>query len=187
MSPIPIAGPAVEPVTLAEAKAHLRLDTADEDLLVEALVATARVTLELTTRRCFIAQTWRARLDSWPPGRRVHLPFAPVLSVAGVRVSPGAGPAVTLDSALYTLRAESEPATLDVVGTAPDPGLPSAGIEIDLVYGYGPDTADVPQPLRLAILRLVARWFERRGDEKDPVLPDDVAALAAPFRRPRLA
>ena len=182
MSPILVAGPAVEPVTLAEAKAHLRLDGNDEDALVGSLVTAARHTLELATRRAFVAQTWRLRLNSWPEPRTIVLPLAPVIAVVAVRVIPASGPAVTLGSALYRTAFEADPPSLIVDATAP-----SGGIEIDASYGFGPTATDVPAPLRLAILRLVARWFERRGDGDDPVLPADVAALVSPFCRPRVA
>ncbi|NNM72652.1 head-tail connector protein [Enterovirga aerilata] len=188
MSPIPIAGPAVEPVTLAEAKAYLRLDGDDEDAVVASLVAAARQVLECATRRAFIAQTWRVRLDRWPEGRVVALPLAPVLAVAAVRVSPGAGPALVLDPALWRLETDAEPPRLVADPAAPDPGIPSGGIEIDATYGFGPAPADVPAPLRLAIQRLAARWFERRGDEDgEGVMPAEILSLVAPFLRPRIA
>ena len=187
MSPILVAGPAVEPVTLAEAKAHLRLDGNDEDVLVGSLVTAARHTLELATRRAFVAQTWRLRLNSWPEPRTIVLPLAPVITVVAVRVIPASGPAVTLGSALYRTAFEADPPSLIVDAAAPNPGAASGGIEIDASYGFGADGSAVPAPLRLAILRLLARWFERRGDGDDPVLPADVAALVSPFCRPRLA
>jgi uncharacterized phiE125 gp8 family phage protein len=186
MSPIPIAGPAVEPVTLAEAKAYLRLDGDDEDTLVASLVAAARHTLELATRRAFIAQSWRVQLDRWP-GRAVSLPFAPVLAVTAVRVNAGSGLQV-LDAGLYRLDGAADPPTLLIDAAAGEAGSPAGGIEVDASYGFGTAGADVPPPLRVAVLRLVAGWFERRGDEGgDGAMPSDVAALIAPFVRPRIA
>ena len=80
MSPILIGGPAVEPVTVPEMMAYLRLDGPDEEALVASLIVAARHTLELVTRQVFIAQTWRVRLDRWPPGRVVALPLARPMS-----------------------------------------------------------------------------------------------------------
>ena len=68
MSLILTAGPLVEPVTLATARAHLRLDTSDEDDLVIALIAAARLLLEAQTARAFITQSWRWVIDAWPGG-----------------------------------------------------------------------------------------------------------------------
>jgi uncharacterized phiE125 gp8 family phage protein len=188
MSPILVAGPAVEPVTLTDAKAHLRLDTPDEDAVVASLIAAARQLVEQATRRALIAQTWRIRLDAWPQGRAVALPLAPVLTIVAVRVTPASGPPEILAPALYRLDAGRDPPQLVLEDAAPDPGIRSGGIEIDASFGFGAAPADVPAPLRLAIQRLVARWFERRGDEAgDGAMPGDVAALIAPFIRPRIA
>jgi len=57
------------------------------------------------------------------------------------------------------------------------------------VAGYGATAAAVPAPLRQAVLRLAARWFEERGDVASCDawgLPGPIAALIAPFRRGRL-
>jgi uncharacterized phiE125 gp8 family phage protein len=188
MSPILVAGPAVEPVTLTDAKAHLRLDTPDEDAVVASLISAARQLVEQATRRALIAQTWRIRLDAWPQGRAVALPLAPVLAIVAVRVTPASGPPEILAPALYRLDAARDPSRLVLEDAAPDPGTRSGGVEIDASFGFGAAPDDVPAPLRLAIQRLVARWFERRGDEaSDGAMPSDVAALIAPFIRPRIA
>src|SRR5690242_18760477 len=54
-----IAGPGEEPVSLAEAKAFARIDGSDEDALVGALIAAARLHVESLTGRALITQTWR--------------------------------------------------------------------------------------------------------------------------------
>ena len=55
--------PEVEPVTLAEAKAHLRLDTDADDAYVSALISAARERVELFLRRALITQSFVGRLD----------------------------------------------------------------------------------------------------------------------------
>ena len=189
MSPILIAGPAVEPVALAEAKTFLRVDNETEDALVATLLTAAREALELATRRAFIAQTWRFHLDRWSEGRVVPLPLAPVLSVVTVRVAPASGPAAILDPGLYRWDVAADPLRLLVEADAPEPGVTAGGIEIDARYGFGAAAEDVPAPIRLAIQRLAAFWFEHRGDETGAArgLPGDVQALVAPFIRARLA
>ena len=190
MNAIALAGPAVEPVTLADAKAHLRLDTTDEDDLVEALILAARVTVERTTRLGLVEQTWRVRLADWPADRRVALPVAPVGEVASVRVRSAAGIETIVAPASYALDGAFDAPILRIGRAVAGPDGPPGGIEIDLVVGYGPDGAAVPAPLRLAVRRLVAQWFEHRGDDAASApagLPGDVRTLLAPFVRPRLA
>jgi uncharacterized phiE125 gp8 family phage protein len=69
----------------------------------------------------------------------------------------------------------------------PQPGRTRAGIEIDMIAGYGNAADDVPQPLREAILLLVAQWFDDRASMNEHMpLGGAVGSLIAPFRRMRL-
>ena len=190
MDAIALAGPAVEPVGLAEMKAYLRLDAADEDALVETLVAAARVTVERTTRLGLIEQSWRVRLAAWPAGRRLALPVAPVIGVTAVRVRSAAETEAVVPPSSYWLEGAADAPVLVVDRGVAGPDAPPGGIEIDLRVGFGTSGASVPEPLRLAIRRLVAQWFEHRGDAADASpagLSADVRVLLAPFVRPRLA
>ncbi|MBI3275797.1 MAG: phage head-tail connector protein, partial [Methylocystis sp.] len=171
MTPILLAGPLVEPVSLADAKAWLRLDTSDEDDLVAALIVSARMTLEAYTRRFFITQNWRIKLDAWPITLRertpatLAIPFAPLQSVAAIRVYDAANAAQVLDQATYLAPAAPDRARVSFVTQPPTPARLSDGIEIDVVVGYGAPATDTPEPLRRAILMLVAHWHENRGDQ----------------------
>lgn len=190
MNPIAIDGPVVEPVSLADMKAYLRIDGDDEDELVAALIMAARITIERAARIALIAQTWRLRLSAWPRDRVVPLPLRPVMSVEAVRVATGTAPPAAVDTDLYRLDETGQPARLLVEADVPDPTPRTGGIEIDLVVGFGAGPASVPEPLILATRRLVAFWFEARGDEPGRAasgLPADVASLLAPFTDPRLA
>lgn len=186
-----VTPPAIEPVTVAEAKAHLRLDHDADDALLGALVGAARCHVEALARQVLIEQTWRIYRDAWPRDGVVPIALGPLRSVAAVTVYDAAGEPVTLDPAGYDLDAASRPARLTLRGTPPAPGRRLNGVEIDVVAGYGPTGVAVPAPLRQAILMLVARWYEDRegaalGGMPAPVA-DEVAALVAPYRAARLA
>ena len=189
MNPINLGGPAVEPIALADAKAWLRVDGDGEDELVSALIVAGRLTVERATRLRLVEQTWRVAFERWPSDRAVPLPLWPIISVDAVRVRGGGGAFAAIAPELYRLDLGQDPARLLVDPAAPEPDRKPSGIEIDLTAGFGAAAASVPEPLRLAIRRLVAHWFERRGDEPaaDAGLPADVAALIAPYRRARLA
>ncbi|HMO29753.1 hypothetical protein [Enterovirga sp.] len=190
MNPIALAGPAVEPIPLAQMKSYLRLDGEDEDDLVEALVMAARVTVERHARLLLISQSWRLTLAAWPAGRTVRLPLHPILGIDEVRIAGEGDSPTIVPPGLYRLDSEGDVDRLVVDESAPAPTGRSGRIEIDVACGFGGDPASVPQPLILAMSRLVAHWFEHRGDEPRPGgagLPADVAALVAPFARPRLA
>ncbi|WP_067341261.1 head-tail connector protein [Stappia indica] len=189
MTAIVTTPPAVEPVTLEEARAQLRVTTSEEDALLGRLIAAARGQIELATRRALITQGWRLYLDAWPPGRVVRLPVAPVASVEAVAVYDGDGLPVALDPGDYRLEAATSPPRLKVAAGAPAGLKGFNGIEIDFTAGYGAETDAVPGPLRQAVLLLVAHWFEHREPGLDPAalgLPPAVASLAGSYRILRL-
>lgn len=186
MSAILITPPLIEPVSLAEARAHLRLDDTAEDTLLGAMIAAARVHVENATRRVLIEQRWRLTLDAWPASGRLVLPVAPVGAIDAVTLRGADGTTRPMPEGALVVDLAASPARLQLAGGATLPPLaPLAGITIDLTAGYGPSPVAVPQPLREAIMQLVARWFEHR-DGLAPALtaavPDQVRDLIAPYR-----
>lgn len=191
MTVLLITPPAVEPVSLADAKAHLRLETTTEDDYVSALIVAARLHVETAIRRVLVDQTWRVYLDAWPRDGVVELPVGPVRSIASITVYDADGHPNLLSSVAWRLDSASQPARLALLGTGPTPGRVLNGIEIDLVAGFGPSGISVPQPLKLAIMTLVSRWYENREGARYGVVPasvsDQVESLVAPYRALRLA
>lgn len=183
--------PEAEPIGLAEAKAHLRVDADAEDALLEALIAAARMHVERALGLALITQTWSYLLDFWPRGGCITLPILPVQAVASAKLHDASGGAATLDVEAYEVDALSEPARLVLKGALPS-AVPRAlnAYEISFTAGYGDEPEDVPAPIRQALLLLVAHWFERR----EPVVlgaapqevPATVAGLLLPYRRLKL-
>ncbi|MBI3433534.1 MAG: phage head-tail connector protein [Proteobacteria bacterium] len=187
MSSILLIAPAVEPLTLAEAKLNLRVEHADDDSLIAALITGARIHLERTTHRALITQSWRIVRESWPADGRLHVLPAPLRAVIAARVFDTAGVAHPIDAPAFVPDIAAAPG---ILGFAPwtlmPPGRATAGIEIDIETGYGAAPGDVPEPLRQAMRLLVAHWYENRSvvaGGYDPTrLPAGVAALIAPYR-----
>lgn len=190
MTAIVIDPPAIEPVTLAEAKAHLRLTGTDDDDYVAAMITAARIQVETATRRVLIDQTWRIYRDDWPADGLITLTLVPLKAVTAVTVFDLEGEATVVPATDWVLDAASSPARLRLTGAVPGPGRPINGIEIDVLAGYGLSGLSVPQPLRLAVMTLVARWYEDREGLSYGIVPSRVAAafeaLVAPFRVMRL-
>ena len=187
MPSILLAGPAVEPITLSEAKQFLRVEHDDDDDIIAALIAGSRIQVETQTRRALITQSWRLTRDVWPAAGWVALLPVPVNTLDAVRVSRSDGTTLALDLAGFALDKSDAPARLSFVhGVPPAPERRAAGIEIDITCGYGDAGANVPEPLRHAIRLLVAHWYENRGivaaGGEVAVLPQSVAALIAPYR-----
>lgn len=186
-----IRPPAVEPVSIAEAKAHARIDTADEDAIVASLVTTSRLSIEAALGLGLVSQDWRIRLDAVPRSGVIELPMRPLVSVLAVQVRDAAGGAVTLAASDYEVDTASVPPRIALSGTVSAlPGVRLGGIVIDVTVGFGMAAADVPTPIRQALLMLVAHWYEHR----EPVavggaparIPDAIDALLAPYREVRL-
>lgn len=165
MTSILIAGPGEEPVSLAEAKAWCRIDSNDEDDLVSALIAAARLQVESETRCALVTQSWRLTLDC-PRGRLVVLPIAPVSDVTSV----------TADDADLDVSLQGDAVLL--------PGEGYQRLVIDYTAGYGA-AADVPADLRQAVLALVGYWYENR-DLAAAATPAGLDRLLAGYRRVQL-
>jgi len=181
--------PLAEPITLAEAKAHLRLDTGDEDALVAVLIRTAREYLEGQTGLCLIARLLRLYLDDWPATRVIQIPRAPVQTVEMVTVYDSLGMPVEVDATGYVLDGATFPARL-VLPERPASTRALNGIEIDFIAGFGESGADVPDTLKRAMLLHVAAMFELRGvvapQDQPGAVPEGYDRLVAPHRRRRL-
>lgn len=187
MSALLLTPPALEPVSLADAKHFLRVEHDDDDDVIAALIAAARVHVEAQTRRALIDQTWRLVRDVWPASGRLPVLPVPLQEVAAIRVFDADGMPHLLDVGTFAIDRVSAPAVLAFARGAPaTPGKLAAGIEIDIVAGYGDEPDAVPAPLRQAIRVLVAHWYENRGviaaSGEVAMMPHSVASLIAPFR-----
>jgi uncharacterized phiE125 gp8 family phage protein len=186
------SGPAVEPISLDEAKLHCRVDGDADDLLVSSLILAARLHIERCLDLALVSQSWSLYLDRWPDAHHVELPLAPLIGVDAVRLYSPTDTNVTLDPGLFAVDTLSRrPRLARRDGQSwPLPGRVINGIEIAFTAGYGVAAEDVPMPVRQALKMLVAHWYEARepvlfGETADPV-PASVASLIAPYRSVKL-
>ena len=184
MPSIQTSPPATEPVSLAEAKAHLRVTHNDDDAYIAALIKTARQSIEAQTGLGLISQGWSVFLDDWPEHGVIELPLAPVLDIADIKVYGDDDTFAIIDPAHYYEDKVSRPARIILRGSRSwaAPGRVANGIEILLTIGF----TSVPEPLREAILQLVGHWHETRGDDTADEKPLALSQLIQPYWELRL-
>jgi len=181
--------PAAEPVTLDEAKAVLRVTDGAEDALIQRLIRAARQRIEAALGLSLITTTYREILDLWSdsltPNGYIRLQRGPLLSVVSVRIANQDGDYETLDPSRYRPRLDSRPGLIVPLGAGlPQSAQPVSGLEITYRCGFGDRAETVPEPLRQAVLALVAHSFEHREAAELPLAL--VEPWLAPFRRVRL-
>lgn len=181
-----VTPPASEPVTLAEAKAHLRLEGTDEDSYVEVLIQAARQHAEAVCWRGVVTQTWEAVLECFPSGDALLLPGGNLASITSVSYTDGDGDAQTMSAADYEADTVSAPGRLVLAYDATWPSARSQWDAVRVRYVVGWDVADVPAPIKQALLLLVSQMYEHRTPEVTGVSMGKVAfavdALLAPYR-----
>jgi uncharacterized phiE125 gp8 family phage protein len=198
--------PSVEPVSLEQARAHLKLDatgspaTHPDDALVTALIKAARRRVENETGLALIRQKWRLTLEQFPidvRGRqRMELPLMPTREVSAIRY-------VDADGETQQWGAESPNESWRLIAGGLHRGglvVPFYGVvwpttraqpdavEIEFYAGFGADADDVPAELKHALLLDLGHLYENReasvlGAASAP-LPLGWEALVWPWRRP---
>jgi uncharacterized phiE125 gp8 family phage protein len=169
-----VTAPAALPISVAEAKAQMRVEGNDDDTIIERLVnaAVAFVDVQGVLGRAMITQTWAEWIA--PNPSTVMLSLGPVQSVSAIKY-------YDIDGALQTATL----ADFNVFGTPnrititpktskawPITQTRDDAIKIEYVVGYGSTSASVPQTVRHALLMLVAHWYENRETTQEKQMQD---------------
>ena len=171
-----VTEPAEEPVTLAEAKAQLRVTFDDDDALISTLISAARQKAETEIDRRFVTQTLDYKLENFPISATdaqiwvnvpsvIVLPVAPVASVTSVSYVDAAGTTQVLAPNTAYLAKTGTPGAVHpfpVTSIWPYARQQLDAVTIRFVAGYG-DAADVPAVIKAAILLLVDHLYVNRS------------------------
>lgn len=193
--------PTLEPVTLAELRAHARIDTAqtDDDATLTANITAA---IEHIERLCGIAmmtQTWKFYLDAFPSDDQpLYVPRPPLQSVTSIQYIDENGVTQTLSSSDYKLDTAKDPGSwpnrvaLAYNETWPSTREETNAVTITAVCGFA-TVAEVPSALKRAIMMLALYWYEHRaaaeflqGAEVKHI-PYAIQSLVSDFRVRRFA
>jgi len=159
-----VTAPTAEPVSVADAKRHLRVEHSDDDLLIKRLIETAIAYVDVrgALGKAMITQTWA----EWfaPNPSEIILSLGAVQSVSSISYydTDNALQTATLDN-YYVLG----PSTRTVIKPKTGYNWPTTftrddAIKVQYVIGYGDTFRDVPSTVRHAILMLVSHYYENR-------------------------
>lgn len=183
------AAPDGEPVTLAEAKSHLRVDVADDDVLITALITGSRLHLDGRDgwlNRALVTQDWDLTLDAFPAGA-IEVPLPPLQSITHIKYLDTTGVEQTWPASKYTVDIKSAPGRIEPAygETYPSTRAVLNAVTIRFRAGYGAAAA-VPEAIKLGLKCLIAQFYEQR----EPVnvgnivteIPMHVDRILAPYK-----
>lgn len=168
MSLFLVSAPAVEPITLAEVKRHLRVEVDDENDLIRGWMVAAREHVETYTGRALITQTWDWKLDRFPSSCFV-LPLAPVTSITSISYLDTAGASQTWSAGDYLTDLPTGPKAMrgritpDYGVSFPDTYSVMNAVTVRFVAGYGSTGVSVPFGITSAMKLLIGHWYEQRS------------------------
>ena len=196
-----VTPPAIEPITLAEAKAQLRVGFTDDDLLIGDLISTAREMVEAEISRSLINRQSNMFMDFFPGGAplfailreiqrgyhqrpaeindAVFIPNPPLVSVDLVTYTDPNGNILTLDPSFYRV-ATGTPGRITSLYGVPWPVTRAVAdaVTVKFTSGYGTTTASLPNCARNACKLLVAHLYVNRTD---PEIPSAIKKILAPI------
>jgi len=164
-----VTAPAAEPITTADAKTHLRVDTTDDDIYIDSLVKTSRRWIENTYGLALVTQTWDGSFDAFPwDGGAILIPKRPLVSVTSVTYyDDDLSTSTVFSSTKYQVDAAKRPPRIVLKSgeSWPSDSLRlSSGVVVRFVAGFGAATT-VPDDIEHAIKLLVGQLYAHREPE----------------------
>jgi len=197
------AQPAVEPVTVSQAKRHLRIDWPDDDDYIADLISTAREWVESRTSRALITQSFQGVFtlpkapESQLRGLYAHLgqeltfwlPRTPLQTVTLAEIEKDLDVWQSLNVPLdYVVDIDNDPQRVWLRASAISYWAPTGAlinflgvyaprVRISYTAGYGLTYSAVPKSFRRAILNAVAHLYEFRDEEIPDAILDGLDAV----------
>lgn len=184
-----VTGPSTEPVTLAEAKAHLRVAISDDDGLIAGYILAARQYVEgqihrpIVSRMCdyTIDRRWPYRDDGGVWRTWIDLPLPPLRAVRSITYVDTSGATQTLATNQYTVMTNRPRGAVVPAydATWPDVRDQVEAITVRFIAGYtgftdvttSPNVTvsgpGIPDDLRTAILMHIEMLHDRDPQSRE--------------------
>ena len=180
--------PTRTPVSVAEAKTHLRIDSSftDDDTYIGTLIDVATSAAENHTNLAIMEQSWFLDIDSFPDYFNLLKGSLKGVTINSITYSDEDNASQTLAASNYFVDKSIKPARIYF---APDATIPSTydkpnAVRVDFSLGFG-TASDVPAPIRQAILLMVGTYYETRQTVSDRTykeIPQSAEFLLMPYR-----
>jgi uncharacterized phiE125 gp8 family phage protein len=161
-----ITPPSTLPVSMVDAKAHLRVDTSDDDTLITAMLGAATQMAEQVTGRALMQQAWVLSLDAFPA--EIEITRVPVVSITSLIYADNLGADQTLLPSNYVLNNADDFGSAFVVPAFgkswPDARLQPNSVRLTFLAGYA-NAASVPESIKSWIKLQLGAMYENRSAE----------------------
>lgn len=159
------AAPTDTPISVAEAKAHMRVDVSDDDTLIASLISAATTLLDgydgRLGGRALFTQSWTISTRS-ALASKLYLPVVPVQSVTSISYYDANDADQSLTVSDFHVHAFDDIAWLYPKSGTVWPTVYDRPDAIRVEFVAGRAVADIPDDLKTALLLLVAHWYQNR-------------------------
>ena len=164
MSLVQTIAPASEPITLTDAKAHLRVETdfTEDDAIIGTFISAARESCEARTGRQLVTATYALRLSGFPCGDSIEIPKPPLVDVTSIAYVDTDGATQALSTDVYEVDHYTTPGRVVLKYGQVWPATRSQRNAVAITFVAGYEAA--PQLLKQGMLMRIAHWYENRED-----------------------
>lgn len=198
LSMIQTVAPTVEPVTTAQMKRWLRIETADDNDDVDRVVKAARIAVESWTNTSLVDATFELKLDAFPPVRRpvvvdprqpeisvvsvadILIPVSPLKSIVSIKyLQDSDGVSTILNATEYSVDTHSSPGRVTLAFDKSWPAVrrEKHAVTVLLIAGYGATAGAVPENARIAVQMFAADLFEHRTQQTEMRIEQNRAVM----------
>jgi uncharacterized phiE125 gp8 family phage protein len=162
-----VSAPATYPLSLVEAKAHLRVDDDDDDVLIELFLKAATESAEKFLGRALIDQTWDLYLAEFPD-TQIRIPLPPTIEIIGVFYRDSSGVEQEFAASSYEISNAGEDTfvELSASGSWPTTDVASNAVRVRFRAGYldgsSPPVSNVPFSIKAGILLTLGSLYAHR-------------------------